>query len=199
MWITRSTDRPHHARRSGLSTVGDSCGDDGLVGSGQRRLRSAINPWSTRATMWWQTAAMRRALRGRSWPSPLPTDRDPRPKPAPTAVAFVGPTQVRRQGSTNRPHVAVPDVVGLQWDEALVVLREVQLIASHADGPAGAGGVVTAQQPDAESMVPRGSSITLWVRRSCAMRRQFTTFKQPKFSSKLMLRIRSLAKAKSQM
>lgn len=161
----RAPSSRQRARGSGLSTVGDSCGNDGVVGSTRRGLRSAINPWSTRATMWWQTAAMRRALRGRSWPSPLPTDRDPRPKPAPTAVAFVGPTLLRRQGSINRPHVAVPDVVGLQWDEAVVVLREVQLIASHADGPAGAGGVVTAQQPDAESMVPRGSSITLWVRR----------------------------------
>jgi PASTA domain len=168
--LPRSQDRAlegHEAGAyaSGLSTVGDSCGNDGDVGSVQRGLRSAINPWSTRATMLLQTASMRRALRSRSWPSPLPTDRGPRPKPAPTAVAFTGPTVLRRPGSINRPHVAVPDVVGLQWDEALAVLRGVQLFASRADGPAGAGGVVTAQHPDAQSTVPRGSSITLRVRR----------------------------------
>jgi hypothetical protein len=38
---------------------GDSCGDDGGVGVVQRGRRRAINPWSTGATMLWQTAASR--------------------------------------------------------------------------------------------------------------------------------------------
>ena len=157
--------QPDTGRERDTSTAGDRCGDDGIVGSVRRGLRSAINPWSTRATIWWQTIATRRALRTRSWPSPFPPGWDREAKTAPIPVAFVGPMQVRRQGSINRPQVAVPDVVGLQWDDALVILRGVQLKALHADGPAGAGGLVTAQQPDAGLVVPRGSSITLWVRR----------------------------------
>jgi PASTA domain len=79
-------------------------------------------------------------------------------------LRFISPALVR-QRPIGKPEIAVPDVVGLDWDEALVILREVDLSASHADGPTGAGGVVTAQQPHAGFVVPRGSSITLWVRR----------------------------------
>jgi hypothetical protein len=144
------------------------CGDDEVVGV-ERDLRRVINPWSTRVTMIWQGFAMRRALRsGR--PSACPARRVPRPRPVTAAVAFIGPAFDPRQGPIRRSHVAVPDVVGLDWNEAVAVLRDVELTASHSDGPAGAsppwvGGVVTAQQPEAGWLVPMGSSITVWLRR----------------------------------
>jgi len=64
------------------------------------------------------------------------------------------------------PLVAVPDVVGLEWETARRVLAAARLVAVSADpdGPP-PGGVVVEQKPGAGERVEPRSSVRLWLGR----------------------------------
>ncbi|HEY2834572.1 MAG TPA: PASTA domain-containing protein [Sporichthyaceae bacterium] len=66
-----------------------------------------------------------------------------------------------------RATVRVPNVVGLQYDDARDVLRDMALVAivPDPDAPPIFGGTVTDQSPEAGAKVPAGSAVTLWVER----------------------------------
>jgi hypothetical protein len=70
--------------------------------------------------------------------------------------------EVRRRST-----VRVPNVVGLQYDDARDVLRDMALVAvaPDPDAPPVFGGTVTDQSPEAGAKVPAGSTVTLWVER----------------------------------
>lgn len=66
----------------------------------------------------------------------------------------------------------VPDVVGLSWDDARLVLLDARLVAvgPDPDGPPLAalgwpGGVVVAQDPKPGVALPHGSPVTVWIER----------------------------------
>jgi hypothetical protein len=66
----------------------------------------------------------------------------------------------------DEPPVAVPDVVGLEWETARRVLAAARLVAVSADpdGPP-PGGVVVEQKPGAGERVEPRSSVRLWLGR----------------------------------
>jgi hypothetical protein len=68
--------------------------------------------------------------------------------------------------------VMVPNVIGMSWNGARILLNDVKLVAvgPDPDGPSPAAlgwpdGVVTDQSPESGAMVPPGSAVTLWVER----------------------------------
>jgi hypothetical protein len=132
-------------------------------------MRRAVNPLSTRVTMWWQTGATSRALHQQPPHRVTPGLR--RPLSAPqvrrnvraAAIAYrVSPVP----GRTGR--VVVPDLLGLTWTEAGHILEGLHLVAAHADGSqlidAGRfGGVIVKQDLPAGMVVPTGAWVTLWL------------------------------------
>jgi hypothetical protein len=71
-----------------------------------------------------------------------------------------------------RSSVVVPNVIGMQWDDARHALQNVALVAVGPDPdgpPLGAtgwpDGVVTDQSPESGAKVPAGSTVTLWIER----------------------------------
>jgi PASTA domain len=132
-------------------------------------VRRAVNPLSTRVTMWWQTTATTRALHQR--PSRRDTSRLSPPVPVPQLRRQVRGVAVAYRVSPMPGHsgrVVVPDVLGLTWTEARRILDRVHLIAVHADGAEvvgteRVGGVVVRQDLPAGTVVPTGAWVTLWL------------------------------------
>jgi PASTA domain-containing protein len=69
-----------------------------------------------------------------------------------------------------RSSVVVPNVIGMQWDDARHALQNLALVAvgPDPDGPplTATGwphGVVTDQSPESGAKVPAGSTVTLWI------------------------------------
>ena len=65
----------------------------------------------------------------------------------------------------DEPPVAVPDVVGLEWETARRVLAAARLVAVSADPDGPPGGVVVEQKPGAGERVEPRSSVRLWLGR----------------------------------
>jgi hypothetical protein len=140
------------------------------VGPIERAARRAINPVSTRVTMLVQGRGLRRALgvrRGAAIPYGWAMWSG-------SAVAAHNATRPRlRIGrATARGQLAVPDVVGMTWADALEALARVGLAAVGADpvGPPltawpGFEGVVVDQRPKAGTVVRSGSAVALWIER----------------------------------
>lgn len=63
----------------------------------------------------------------------------------------------RRRGT-----VAVPNVVGMRWENARSVLRQHELIATGADPDGSPDAVITDQTPEAGARVAAGTTIRLW-------------------------------------
>jgi hypothetical protein len=66
--------------------------------------------------------------------------------------------------------VEVPNVIGLQFDDARDVLISLALVGVCADpdGPPSFGGTVIDQKPEPGAQGPAGSTVTLWVHRGGA-------------------------------
>ncbi len=71
-----------------------------------------------------------------------------------------------------RSSVVVPNVIGMQWDDARHALQNVALVAVGPDPdgpPLGATGwphgVVTDQSPESGAKISAGSAVTLWIER----------------------------------
>lgn len=87
--------------------------------------------------------------------------------PAPTRLEAVREEVIGRAARLARRHgtVAVPDVVGMRWENARSVLREHELIATGADPDGPPDCVVTDQSPEAGARVATGSTIRVWLDR----------------------------------
>jgi hypothetical protein len=132
-------------------------------------VRRAVNPLSTRVTMWWQTSATTRALHQQRYRGARPSRGWDPPPPLLLRRGGIRPSAFRvTPGPRTSGTVVVPDVGGLRWDEARAVLGGAGLVAVHPDGPFVAasgqvGGVVIGQDPPSSSAVPVGAWVTLWV------------------------------------
>jgi hypothetical protein len=131
-------------------------------------VRRAVNPLSTRVTMWWQATATTRALHRQ--PSRRDTSRLRPPISAPQVRRQVHGAAIAYRISPMPGHsarVAVPDVLGLTWTEAKRILDGLHLIAMHADGAEFVDtelvGVVVRQDLPAGTVVPTGAWVTLWL------------------------------------
>lgn len=87
-----------------------------------------------------------------------------------TAIPPGGPQPPDIHAAVRRRHqstVAVPNVVGMNWDLARDVLRHVRLVGvgSDPDAPLPGEGMVTDQSPESGARVPPGSTVKLWVDR----------------------------------
>lgn len=100
---------------------------------------------------------------------------EPAPSPTPEPVAAALPLSLvvdevldrTARNLRRRATVSVPSVIGLSYDRARQVLRDLALVAvvPDPDAPAPLGGTVTDQSPEAGARVPAGSTVTLWVER----------------------------------
>lgn len=141
----------------------------GVSGRFETVVRRAVNPLSTRVTMWWQTTATTRALHQRP-PRRLAPGLPPA-VPAPQLRRHMRPAAVAYRVSPlpgHAGHVVVPDLLGLTWTEAKRILDGLHLIAAHADGhevvdTERVGGVVVRQDLPAGTVVPTGAWVTLWL------------------------------------
>ncbi len=71
------------------------------------------------------------------------------------------------EAERGRVTVEVPDVTGMKWDDACMVLRGKGLVGVGSDPnvPTWPYAVVTDQTPESGAMVPPGSHVTLWTDR----------------------------------
>jgi len=122
------------------------------MGPIERAVRRALNPISTWLTMLVQRPGPRRR----------PSARPDRPAHYGAAADPLTPTS----------DVAVPNVVGLRWDDARESLHRVRLVAvgPDPDGPPLASlgwpdGVVVDQRPPPGVLLPSGSPVTVWIER----------------------------------
>ena len=136
----------------------------GVSGRFETVVRRAVNPLSTRVTMWWQATATSRALHQR--PPHRVTQGLPPHVSAPQIRRHMRAAAYRVSPAPGHiGPVVVPDVLGLTWTEAGRILDGLHLIAAHADGPdaVATGGVVVRQDLPAGMVVPTGAWVTLWL------------------------------------
>lgn len=123
----------------------------------------------------WSEIAMRLGMtRQSAWErwrdiddAPDPT-QDPSPGTDRETVDLVLAARDRRRRST----IAVPNVVGLPWNEARdrLMARGLVIASPDPDGPpltadGWPSGVVTDQSPESGATIPPGSSVTVWLGR----------------------------------
>lgn len=125
----------------------------------------AVRTARRHGTSWAEIATKLGVTRQSAWERWRDLDEEVGSSPATGKVVERAAAELRRRSS-----VRVPNVVGLSWDDAQDVLRDVGLIASRPDPDAPpvldmSGFVVTDQSPESGAKVPRGAAITLWVER----------------------------------
>jgi PASTA domain len=152
----------------------DALSDIGVV----RRLLdqaelAAVRTARGRSKSWAEIATRLGVTRQSAWerwrdlddePARPPADQRSADEAMDLAAAAVGEGAARARRSL----VAVPDVVGLEWDTARRVLSSARLTAVGADPdapPPSPGSVVVDQKPDAGQRVVAGSAVTLWLGR----------------------------------
>ena len=166
----------------------DALGDVGLV----RRLLDqaelvAVRTARRHGKSWAEIATRLGVTRQSAWERwrDLDTGTDPGPAPErpsargdePATASGPVPAEVLERTARamrRRSSVRVPNVVGLQWNEAREVLLRAGLIGvgSEPDGlpPGGAPGdlsdaIVVDQSPESGAKVPAGTQVTLWIGR----------------------------------
>jgi predicted DNA-binding protein (UPF0251 family) len=123
---------------------------------------------------WAEIATRLGVTRQSAWERWRDLDEPARAASVPEALADVMPLAevadelvARAMDDRRRSIVAVPNVVGLQYDDARDILRDLALvaIAPDPDVPPLFGGTVTDQSPEAGAKVPAGTGVRLWVER----------------------------------
>jgi hypothetical protein len=150
----------------------DALGDVGLV----RRLLDraelvAVRTARRHGKSWAEIATRLGVTRQSAWERWRDLDGAGAEVPAPPAEAPAGvAADLGRtaRAMRRRSSVRVPNVVGMQWDDARDVLLQARLIGIGAepDGiPTQPEGVVTDQSPESGAKVPAGTQVRLWLGR----------------------------------
>jgi hypothetical protein len=150
----------------------DALGDVGLV----RRLLDraelvAVRTARRHGKSWAEIATRLGVTRQSAWERWRDLDGAGAEVPAPPAEAPAGvAADLGRtaRAMRRRSSVRVPNVVGMQWDDARDVLLRARLIGIGAepDGiPTQPEGVVTDQSPESGAKVPAGTQVRLWLGR----------------------------------
>jgi hypothetical protein len=136
---------------------------------------SAVRAARRGSTTWAEIATRLGVTRQSAWERWRDLDDEPASKPGRPGEAVLdklveeASREITRRAS--EPAVAVPDVIGLDWETARRVLLSAQLAAANADPDAppsvtGMGGtVVLDQKPAPGERVRPGSTVTLWLGR----------------------------------
>lgn len=117
---------------------------------------------------WSEIATKLGVTRQSAWERWRDLDETEQPSPSPGEVAI----EPAARGLRRRSSVAVPNVIGMSWDEARHLLLRAGLVGvgPDPDGPPLAAlgwpdGVVTDQSPESGAKVPPGSPVRLWMER----------------------------------
>ena len=124
---------------------------------------SAVRAARRRGSSWAEIATMLGVTRQSAWEKWRELDEPggsaPESGPVERAIGRAA-RAARRQGT-----VSVPDVVGMQWENARSVLREHELVATCDDADVLPDQVVVDQSPESGARVAAGTTVRLWLAR----------------------------------